>query len=305
VAKEKPSAITKFVSVETGLKILREQSLRWHSPAMDPEPYNLGFTSSIGFTQEQLIEECLKGISGMIFGPNDPTGNGPIPKAVRRWRSEQRFGTEEEVHIALKELLTTMVYKHWEELEDVLVDWRDFVTRQRICCFSEQLEHPVPWQLYANNHTGIALRFSPDGGKDGSFKQLIKVNYDPIRPALTTVRHQARIILGQSFQQERLQDRFENHCLVKPKNTSFIKEWRALDQQDPSEINVDDSTTWFMDKPFHDDEIKAIYLGLNCPRKLLDELIDIVEERYPQVRIYRAKWAPTEYVIDFEKVFGS
>ncbi len=58
-------------------------------------------------------------------------------------------------------------------------------SRMGIFCLSERVDSVLMWSHYANNHTGIALKFEPMANVRAGLMPLLKVRYQKYRPAIS------------------------------------------------------------------------------------------------------------------------
>ncbi|WP_101759662.1 DUF2971 domain-containing protein [Oceanicoccus sp. KOV_DT_Chl] len=181
MAIDEIASLVKFCSAETGLKILNSQSLRWSAPHLFNDPFELSHLSRPDFTPEKLLAGMIKEAINMLFAPSDPTGkNNRLVAAVARWREEERFASEEEAEQVLNQLLSQIANQQQESIDKYLAEWQRYARTLRICCFSDKPANIYSWRSYADNHAGIALRFS--AGDDTSLTQPRKVTYSTTPP---------------------------------------------------------------------------------------------------------------------------
>jgi hypothetical protein len=117
--------------------------------------------------------------------------------------------------------------------------------RMGIFCLAECIESVLMWSHYANNHTGIALRFDFRKHQRGGLMPLFKVRYQAERPRLLRF-----------FELE--QDEDDDAALVDALRTKaefwrYEQEWRLLEPDGAG-------TT----KDFAPEVISGIVLGAKC-----------------------------------------
>lgn len=122
---KQPTSLVKFTDPEAGIRILSDSQLRWSAPVLFEDPFELNHHSTLNFDSCKLLSSRVKSTLGLIFSRGDPMGSSPPIKAIRRWRSEDRFDNEEEAQEVLSELLTSMVQHRESEMLRLMRDWRD------------------------------------------------------------------------------------------------------------------------------------------------------------------------------------
>ncbi|PCH58638.1 MAG: hypothetical protein COC19_08335, partial [SAR86 cluster bacterium] len=172
---KQPTSLVKFADAATAKKILTDSRLRWKSPILFDDPFELSHETELSFDSNTLLVSCVKATLGLIFSRDDPKGMSPLVKAVRRWRAEDRFDSEEEAQEILTELLNSMVTQRVPKILEVLQDWKVYASNLRILCLSSDHENPDLWYKFANKHQGVAIRLAT--GDDTSLAEPMQVSY--------------------------------------------------------------------------------------------------------------------------------
>lgn len=287
--------LIKFCSVKKALPILRQQTLRWSAPHLNNCYFELGHGSQLSFTHTELHQAMIKMASNMIFARDEPHGISPLPRAIRRWRDEERFDTPEEAEGVLGELLGQMVDQRYNEIQDTLMDWREFSRNVRICSFSAKTTNLLAWERYADNHAGLALRFRSDDEND--FHTSHKVNYPTTRPEITTLSEQLDGILNASI--EDFKSEFVNKLCAKAPYLKEEQEWRCFRTQETDKET--DPKTWFEDVRFETEDLSAVYYGAKMDPKAKEAFSKLLKENYRRVKIYDCKPIVGRYELDFER----
>jgi hypothetical protein len=294
-----PESLVKYVSTETAEKILNTSSLRWSSLELFDEPWASKQDPKLDFDHLTINEAMLKFAVSMIFSRDMPSGNTnhPLYKAIRRWRSEERFKDEMEAFDALKELLAPTPETLAAKLKKIASTWRQLIEHSRIICLSETSKDPLSWQLYADNHRGMALKFSTDGALSNS-KPVV---YTGIRTLLTSVKQQVDDLVG--IKRADVIDTFENRLLSRPKISASEKEWRNIKVFQEDELDCgEDAEDWFLDLSFEPKELKAVYFSFKMPDKKIKALSELLNASYPSAILYRSIPVEGQYEVDFEKL---
>ncbi|MEE8056234.1 MAG: DUF2971 domain-containing protein [Pseudomonadales bacterium] len=297
VAADEIASLVKFCSAETGLKILNSQSLRWSSPHLFNDPFEPDHNSEPDFTPETLLKGMIKEAISMLFGPSEPSGkSNRLVAAIARWRDEERFGSEDEAEVVLNQLLSQVARQQQEAIDDYLSTWRQFARSLRICTFSDKPANMFAWQRYADNHAGIALRFS--AGDDTALPETHRMLYSPNPPVVTSLKQQIAITYGK--EPELSNKNFLEKLMTKNKAINVEREWRCFSTESGS--TDADEQLWYTNKKFSTPELKAIYLGLATSRQTRDEVIKLVKEKYKRTKVYQAEALKGRYEIDFVQV---
>lgn len=295
MSTKQPASLVKFTDAETAIRILSDAKLRWSAPSLLNDPFELSHRSSLNFDSKGLLVACVKTTLGLIFSRDEPAGSSPLIKAIRRWRAEERFDTEDEATEVLNELLASMVQRRDPELIEIMQDWRRYTSSLRILSLADSHENLTLWESYGDRHSGIAIRFGC--GEDTSLEKPQAVNYSDTRPEISTLNEQIGIIMDQ--QEIRLQDYFPDKFLYKSKQLSKEREWRLLTSTDTVQ---QDESLWFEDIGFASTEIRAVYLGAGIEKNRKQEALALLQRKYPKTRQFQAVARKNKFELDFERL---
>ncbi len=299
MAAETPESLIKYCSHEAAELILADNTLRWSSPELFGDPFELSSKTDIGFDRDSLLESTVKLTSSMLFSSDHPKGDSPLVNAIKRWREEERFATAEEAYDVLRELLCKMVDYRVEQLSDSLSKWQIFVRNIRICCFCTKPDNIAAWEKYGNWHQGVALRFKTDDDSSLATPQAITYQVEPAH--ITTVKEQLGCILHNK--KDAITNRFKEQYLTKGPHHKLEREWRCI-QSSKKPVTASDNTpdNWVDDISFEKHEISGIYFGLNTPEDVKKRITSIAKERYKKAKLYQAVQAKTGYSLEMERL---
>ncbi len=297
MATDNISALIKFCSADTGQKILNSQTLRWSAPHLFNDPFELDHNSIPDFSSEDLLKGMIKAAITMLFGPNEPTGkNNRLVAAISRWRDEERFASEDEAEQVLNQLLSQVAQQQQESIQNYLAKWKNYAQKLRICSFVDKATNMHAWKQFADNHAGIALKFS--AGDHTALTHPVRVNYSQTPPNVTSLAEQVAVSYGKAAQPS--SENFQQKFLVKNKEFNFEREWRCFEHE--ADTKESDPQLWYINKAFSAPELKAVYLGLKTSQNNRDAIIKIVKEKYKNTRVYQATSITGKYEVDFLQV---
>lgn len=296
MASHPPEFLVKYCTAETAGKILDSQTLRWSSPHLYGDPFELSHESGLNFDPHILLQAATQAAISMVFAKDAPRGNSPLLNVIRRWRDEERFTSPEEAEDVLRELLSRMVDARQSVIDKVMSDWRQYSRSLRICSFTAKADNLSAWNRFSDNHKGIAIRFQC--GEYTELPEPKEVSYGPNRPEVTNLKDQLNCILYS--ENHNAQDDFLNKFCHKPAVNSSEKEWRLF-QNSSDEIGSDQSQ-WFEDIAFERAQISAIYFGAFTPTADKRAVYAIVKEKYPKAKVFQAKAVSGKYEIEFERI---
>jgi hypothetical protein len=299
VSADKIDSLIKFADRDSAVRILADQKLRWSAPDRLDDPFELSSQSGLNFDTQSLLDSTIKLASSMIFAPEQPKGDSPLINAIRRWREEERFASPDEAHGVLRELLGKMVDYRQAQLDGAKAKWQEYVRKVRICAFSAKPDNVTAWELFAENHRGVAIRFLP--GSEEPFIVAKPVLYQTERPQLTSLREQLGAILHN--RKDTVVERFKDHWFIKGVHRKLEQELRCV-QLSPRDIPVTHSEPheWFDDLPFPAELVSGVFFGMRTDEATKGRIIDLVQERYKTAKIFQAVPGKVGYTIEFERI---
>lgn len=296
-----PETLVKYTNADSAKKIIEQRSLRWSSPELFGDPWELKSCPHLGFDEMEVNKAMLNMATSMIFTRDLPMGDPhhPLYKAIRRWRLEDRFNTEEEAFEALSELLASTPEYLEERLRNITHAWSDLVIHARVICLSETHQNILSWERYGANHHGVALRFISDD--EGTLANPQPVIYSAIRPQITSLREQVDDLVG--LKKAEGNDAFMQKLLSKSKLDASEKEWRCIKVFDEDELDCsEDVEDWYSDEEFEVNELRSVYFGFDIDPNDRDEIIALVRKSYGGVPLFQGRQVDGAYELNFERI---
>jgi hypothetical protein len=260
----------------TGL--LSNKTLRWSSPSLFNDPFDVPRELSFGITSAEIVEALVRRFTSLIEHPPEDTSDlGPklklIVDTVKRGISPE---LRSEMIAELKETSETHqpTGTSMEELRD---HWRSWIPHFRILCLTESPAHSAMWLHYADKYKGAVLEFNCDDELDSAWLAAEPVTYPAARPQIFEADGWAKLIMMPN--ELAIKTIFRVATYTKSPDWSYENEWRIASFKRPNDIGL------FTDYQFNPRELSSIYLGplISPPDK---NLIVAVAAMYPHIRIY-------------------
>lgn len=297
-----PAILYKYADLETAHKIIDTKTLRWFSPYQLPEPFAVNSAKSLMIKDDILTEALAKFVASMIFTHSLPFKDttNPIVKAIIRWRSTDRFESEDEARSVLNDLLQSTIIKQQEKNQEMLEHWDYYLDHLRLLCLGDKPDNLALWQNHASNHSGVAFGFDVDAQHDdGTPQKPFKVKYAEQRPVLTDMRAQIEDILG--IRRLEPQSMFATQFLVKSKTSIAEQEWRCLRVLSEQQVMQSDVKT-HNDFNFNPDSLKRVYLGSAMSSDDKIELMNRIKTELPNTDIYSCTPNMNQFSLKLEKI---
>lgn len=289
------NTLSKYCDTDTALKILHSQSLRWSAPHLFGDPFEPDYRLAPEIDFDTVHRSLVRHVVTNMFNNNhDGPPNNQLMATIQRWREREQFTDEEEAEPIMHNLLEPVVRNQWHKLSEYYRAWSDYAKKVRLVCFCSKPNNLPAWRRYADQHRGVVLEFHC--GSDTALAQPEAVSYDETPPVLTTLREQVSTMLGKTRAND-LQHFHQMH-LHKSKYDSLDKEWRCIRQEEDNDIG-DDPDTWYSYYKFAASELKAVYFGLQVDESRTRQISQLLKEKFPLAKRYRAKRSSGKYALEF------
>ncbi len=280
----------KYYTAKSAKKTLLETTLKWSSPKLFNDPFdnqfNLQFEEPTEFVARQQTDEFLNRIAS-----NEPIRDGQFgARTTKKLRILQQiftknqhdFSDEEREYIRQGLMggmgnLKSKESMYNQEIHEILFDISIF-------CVSETHDNILMWSHYADNHKGAVIEFHAQL-EDSAFIRAQPVRYVSNIPEFTyqmVIEDQRAELLNQI-------------TLTKSKIWEYEKEWRIVATM--REKSKDHEIL-----PFSPEEVAAIYFGCRTTDECKREIIEIVNDKYPDAKIYQVRKPERGFSLVFDPV---
>jgi len=269
----------KYVTAEVAKIILVTRKLRWSSPLLFNDPFDISQELRLNFDEEKLNKVFVDNLASIIEG-------GIMPCSVKDPRLAVML---EFVRNSPPEVRRALIHDLRQEfkapkigqiqaLEEIKQTWRNTVPTFRVLCLSELNDVTPMWNHYSESYKGAVLEFEAIDKLDSAFLVAHPVIYQDTPPAIADPEEWVQAILGQFD----IKNLFDKNLYVKTTDWSYEKEWRIVSAAKPSESGL------FADYEFHPHELTAIYFGPKCPSEQKTDMLKLLDYGLEHVRAYEA-----------------
>ena len=247
----------KYMTAATARIVLCNRKLRWSSPAIFNDPFDV-HPDAVPFDSAELQQALLEEISSLLRCPGDAVVHDAKLRClldVARQATRQECEEMASIHAQYKPFAPD---PSSDSLEDLKRVWRDMVPNMRVLCMSAVNDLAAMWAHYAQQATGVVLEFEAVNCLNSAFLTARPVRYDDATPAITSARQWARLMIlgGDNWHEDnRLFDDYEH---TKTTEWQAEKEWRISSMKRPGETGL------FGDYGFKERELVAVYYGWKC-----------------------------------------
>jgi hypothetical protein len=248
----------KYVTPSTAKAALFNRTLRWSSPLLFNDPFDVPRNLSFEFTARELQEALAEDLAVVIeTGAPTPPHSMPLlgfllnalrnnPNPAYRTFIANDLRTNALQHISVPKI-------GFRELQDF---WDNGIPTMRILCVSENASSTVMWAHYAAGHTGAALEFEALDAVDSPLLMVRPVQYQDAPPKLPSKREWVESMMGR--RPIDLKELFKEYQYVKESQWAYEREWRIVSYARPAESGL------FADYNFSPQELRRVILGADC-----------------------------------------
>ena len=272
----------KYMKAKVAKIVLGTGRLRWSSPLLFNDPFDITQELRLNFDDGQLIAVMADRVASLIEQGNFPS-SAKDSNLAHLFRVAMH-ATPNMRRVMVSDLRksiqtgTSASIQAFTPLKDM---WSKIVPTFRILCLSELNDITPMWLRYADEYRGVALEFSPVDELGSAFLSTRPVVYQDTLPAIADVNSWVSCALGQGgLTYEYL---FTEYLYVKTTAWSYEKEWRiVMLGARPGESG------FFGDYAFDPHDLTGIYFGSKCSAEDRLDLFALLTHGLKNVLAYEA-----------------
>lgn len=275
VTHNKPS-FCKYVSAEIAKIALANKTLRWSSPLLFDDPFDVTRVLAAGIKPSE-IQECLidRVIDLVQNNAELPLELNPqLRFIIETLRKSGRNDVKEEIFSSLRDLKNELVTES-PALSELRKTWKKMAPTFRILCFSARNNITPMWDRYADKYRGAVLEFSCLKELDSPWLIAELVQY---RPSFLDKTGWGR--LSTLNQEAATKYIFHESCYTKTPGWSYQEEWRIVSFKRPGEDGE------YSDYKFNPKELSAVYLGPEIGAEDKETILSLLKNELSHVNVY-------------------
>ena len=282
----KPKRLFKYLDQVGAEKVLETGTLLFSSPLYFNDPFDISIQSLFGFDHldlEKQLDAFVELISSKENLPK-PVGSA-ASKLFIQMHAILSKASKEYIENFRKSISPDQI---WNK-DDIEVQYQDMLNKIKIIfdssgifCASKKHDNYLLWAHYADKHQGAVIEFAPNFDKDSILILAEEISYSDERPHL--YHSQKEFLMKSMFRDtlENLNDFTRAITMTKSSEWAYEEELRVYT---PALINI------FQGEKnralsFHDDELRAIYLGCKMNRESKLNLASLAKARNPLVEVF-------------------
>lgn len=283
----------KYFDFEGAKKTLENRTFLYKAPAFFNDPFDSQLKLQPGISEEEM--------GGMLFDA--------LAEAILDRRAEPRLGLTAEVLATLpldltretlyglkRDLLTQLASGYFVEAHRQAAEGQSkYFQDNFVFCVTETNDNLLMWSHYANEHTGVVFKIKCIEEKQSLLCGALKVKYEDRYPIYGTANDWKNLISsGLIRDRNKL---YNDLILTKSSDWRYEKEWRMVFPR------PEDGGKKFVLLCFHPEEIESIFLGCRISEENKIDLMALVKNQYPWVKVFQARKSETEFRLHFDEIF--
>jgi hypothetical protein len=203
----------KYVPPNTAKIVLRNSTLRWSSPTLFNDPFDVQFDLHVEYDRQRVAERAMQAIVDGYMGREPINARNPLGQLLQFMRDRVPGLTERE----LRERLAPGLFEGMDRAERLIPEtqeqFRAVVADLKLLCLTEVYDNILMWAHYGKEHTGAVIELKCVERLDSAWGAAKPVRYEANMPLLIDEEKLVAMMSGVgALADERL---FENSVFVK------------------------------------------------------------------------------------------
>jgi hypothetical protein len=286
----------KYVSLSSTLAILSTKKVRWSSPVLFNDPFDMPTKIDFQFSGNALADALLDEIVHMVFSEEETKGrvDHPLFAMTMISRKNRHKSTEEEFKKTMLPSIKITAERYETQLSQLRQIWELLRLSMRVFCVSEVNDDILMWAHYADNHEGCVLKLKCIPELDRPLCAAIPIQYQDEYPLRACQSKYIKHLTGQEELND--DDLFIRFISTKSNHWAYEKEWRIVGQ------NKSETKDLFQYESILPNEVEAIYLGCRMKPDNEKEVINLVKKDYSSTALFKARVSEQRYSIEFDRI---
>lgn len=279
------STFYKYMSLNTAKIVLDSCSLRWSSPVLFNDPFDVPREVMPGINEINIGKALARKLIAELITPREDIQN--LNPRIRTMLSDFQKSFPLGIPAGLIERFQEMVNippvgigapAATQEMKDV---WRGMLNNRRILCLSESPIITPMWNHYADKYKGIVIEFDCVDFLDSAWLIAKPMKYTDEMPLTHTAEGMAELL----FMPDNKSIEYINNeiIFIKTEEWAYEREWRISTYARPN------STGQYSDLKFHPFELKSVILGPLFDASEFDEVASLVK-MYPRAKLFKSSF---------------
>jgi hypothetical protein len=258
--------------------VLGNRTLRWSSPTLFNDPFDVPREMSFGVTPSAIVEALARRLSELIDHPLEDTSD--LEPRVKLVVDTVKRGIPPEVEVELLQDLKQVTDWHrpsGEAMDALRAMWRSWLPDFRILCLTDNPAHLAMWYHYADRYRGVVIELDCNDHLDSPWLVARPVTYPPTKPAIYTAEGWATLLTMRK--ELAIRSMLDVATFTKAPDWSYENEWRITSFKRPTDTGP------FTDYKFNEHELASVFLGPMIAAPDRDTIRSLVSQ-FPRARVW-------------------
>ena len=288
----------KYMSLETALAVLSNQTLRWSTPEILNDPFDMNFNLHIDVDFSRVKQLVLDQSYNDHFGESPaPPGNalGALIAIARRGFASKGISmTREEFDANFESAIDESLTKISPGVDVAAAEVRPMLRQTKVLCLTAHPDNMLMWSHYAQQHSGVVIRLETIPELNSPYSMAREVIYAPSMPRWMDEQGLADLLSGRS--QSNPEELLAKLIYTKSHHWSYEAEWRVgagfgRDRAAP-----------FEDLKFGAAELESMIFGCRIADEQRERLRIVARRVNPWVKFWAARPAKREFRMEIVRV---
>lgn len=214
----------KYMSTATAKKVLSNNKLRWSSPTLFNDPFDIQFDLNIDVDREMLKPKAIQLLWDIIHSDKAIPNGNVISEILESHKDTLRRVPFQEFENKFGDAIDIGLENFSKAIPELHKKIRNMLYTSKILCLSEIDDNILMWSHYAESHKGVVLKFRHIKESKSAWGAARPVLYTKVMPLLLNDKELIDMF-GGTF---RIDPAGLLNCMVYTKaiDWSYEKEWR-------------------------------------------------------------------------------
>ena len=152
----RPNTYFKYMTAEVAKIVLVNHKLRWSSPLLFDDIFDVQRDFDLGFDIEEIIQPVVDEVIKLIYR-RVTSDTHSTPFVEKLWKRLNKLNsTQRNIILSsrLPQLIRNVIQRNNDNSKK---QWSKFIPEFRILCFSEECDNLLMWSLYSDSHKGVVI----------------------------------------------------------------------------------------------------------------------------------------------------
>lgn len=148
----------KYLNASTGKIVLKNRTLRWSTPALLNDPFDMQFDLHVTLDRAAVKAAPLEKLWNSFYGDNPPRPNNQLGEIISAFKGLFPILPREAFNMKFGGAIDEGFERAQTRLPQFHDGIRKLMAEGKILCLSEIQDNLLMWSHYAGQHTGLVLR---------------------------------------------------------------------------------------------------------------------------------------------------